>query len=121
MMAALASWMLLGRLEVSNPTLGQGMTLETVAAAVIGGVMLGGGKGTIWGAFSGVLLLSVVNNGLNLMEVDPFWVTGVRGLIILAALLIEAQKVRFKVQMGDGTKPTNNHSGHPSGISTIYE
>jgi len=96
LMAALASWMLLGRLEVSNPTLGVGMTLETVAASVIGGVALTGGTGTIWGAFSGVLLLSVINNGLNLMEVDPFWVNGVRGLIILLALLIEAQKVRIK-------------------------
>lgn len=97
-MAALASWMLLGRLEVSNPTLGVGMTLETVAASVIGGVALTGGTGTIWGAFSGVLLLSVINNGLNLMAIDPFWVNGVRGLIILIALLIEAQKVRVKIK-----------------------
>ncbi len=96
LMAGLAGWMLLGKLEVSVPNLGTGMTLETVAAAVIGGVALSGGSGTIWGALAGVLLLSVVDNGLNLMEVDPFWVNGVRGLIILVALLIEAQKVRFK-------------------------
>ena len=94
-LAALASWMLLGRLEVSVPNLAVGMTLETVAAAVIGGVVLGGGVGTIWGAFSGVLLLSIIDNGLNLMDVDPFWVNGIRGLIILIALLIDAQKVRF--------------------------
>jgi ribose/xylose/arabinose/galactoside ABC-type transport system permease subunit len=98
-MAALASWMLLGRLEVSVPTLGVGMTLETVAAAVIGGVALSGGIGTIWGAFAGVLLLSVIDNGLNLMDVDPFWVNGVRGLIILVALFIEAQKVRVQPRL----------------------
>jgi ribose/xylose/arabinose/galactoside ABC-type transport system permease subunit len=98
MMAALAGWMLLGKLEVSVSTLGTGMTLETVAAAVIGGVALTGGTGTIWGAFSGVLLLSVVDNGLNLMDVDPFWVNGIRGLIILVALFIDAQKVRVKPQ-----------------------
>lgn len=97
-MAGLASWMLLGRLEVSVPTLGVGMTLETVAAAVIGGVALSGGSGSIIGAFSGVLLLSVVDTGLNLMEVDPFWVTGVRGLIILVALLLEVQKTRIRVR-----------------------
>ncbi len=97
-MAGLASWMLLGRLEVSVPTLGVGMTLETVAASVIGGVALAGGSGSIIGAFSGVLLLSVVNNGLNLMEVDPFWVTGVRGLIILIALFLEVQKSRIRVR-----------------------
>jgi ribose/xylose/arabinose/galactoside ABC-type transport system permease subunit len=73
------------------------MTLETVAAAVIGGVALTGGSGSIWGAFSGVMLLSVIDNGLNLMDVDPFWVNGIRGLIILLALLIDAQKVRFKL------------------------
>jgi len=99
-MAAIASWMLLGRLEVSVPNLGVGMTLETVAASVIGGVALAGGAGTIWGAFSGVLLLSIIDNGLNLMAVDPFWVNGIRGLIILIALLIEAQKVRFRPQVG---------------------
>jgi ribose/xylose/arabinose/galactoside ABC-type transport system permease subunit len=91
--------MLLGRLEVSVPTLGTGMTLETVASAVIGGVALTGGIGTIWGAFSGVLLLSVVDNGLNLMDVDPFWINGIRGLIILVALFIDAQKVRYRPQV----------------------
>jgi len=70
---------------------------------VIGGVALSGGTGTIWGAFSGVLLLSVIDNGLNLMDVDPFWINGVRGFIILIALLVEAQKVRFKLGLG---KPT---------------
>jgi ribose/xylose/arabinose/galactoside ABC-type transport system permease subunit len=98
-LAALAGWMLLGKLEVSSSTLGTGMTLETVASAVIGGVALTGGVGTIWGAFSGVLLLSVVDNGLNLMAVDPFWVNGIRGLIILIALFIDAQKVRYKPQV----------------------
>jgi ribose/xylose/arabinose/galactoside ABC-type transport system permease subunit len=99
LLAALAGWMLLGKLEVSVSTLGTGMTLETVAAAVIGGVALTGGVGTIWGAFSGVLLLSVVANGMNLMDVDPFWVNGIRGLIILVALFIDAQKVRYKPQV----------------------
>ncbi|MCE7988121.1 MAG: hypothetical protein DYG89_43715 [Caldilinea sp. CFX5] len=58
--------MLLSKLAVSAPNLGAGMTLETVAASVIGGVALTGGVGSIWGACSGVLLLSVVDNGLNL-------------------------------------------------------
>jgi ribose/xylose/arabinose/galactoside ABC-type transport system permease subunit len=95
-MAAFAGWMLLGRLETSISTLGQGMTLETVAASVIGGVSLKGGLGSVGGAFAGVMLLSIIDNGLNLMEVDPFWVQGIRGMIILLALLIEAQKFRYK-------------------------
>jgi ribose/xylose/arabinose/galactoside ABC-type transport system permease subunit len=102
-LAALAGWMMLGKLEVSVSTLGTGMTLETVASAVIGGVAMTGGVGTVWGAFSGVLLLSVVDNGLNLMDVDPFWINGIRGLIILIALFIDAQKVRVKPQAVRGT------------------
>jgi len=95
-MGAFAGWMLLGRLETSISTLGKGMTLETVAASVIGGVSLRGGLGSVGGAFAGVILLSLIDNALNLIDIDPFWVQGIRGLIILAALLIEAQKFRYK-------------------------
>ncbi|HSM23793.1 MAG TPA: ABC transporter permease [Anaerolineaceae bacterium] len=94
--AALASWMLLGRVGEATIFLGSGMTLETVAAAVIGGIALSGGYGTIGGVLGGVLLLAVVDNGLNLMTMDPNAVRGVRGLIILIALIIEAQKFRYK-------------------------
>ena len=95
-MGAFAGWMLLGRLETSISTLGKGMTLETVAASVIGGVSLRGGMGSVGGAFAGVILLSLIDNALNLIDIDPFWVQGIRGLIILVALLIEAQKFRYK-------------------------
>lgn len=95
-LAGFAGWMLLGRLETSVSTLGQGMTLETVAAAVIGGVSLKGGIGSVGGAFAGVLLLAVIGNALNIMDVNPFAVSAIRGLIILLALLLEAQKFRYK-------------------------
>jgi len=95
LMAALAAWMLLGRLETTTSTLGRGLTLETVAAAVIGGVALTGGVGTIKGVLGGVLVLSVIDNGLNLMDVNPFLIQGVRGLIILVALLVDAQKIHY--------------------------
>jgi ribose/xylose/arabinose/galactoside ABC-type transport system permease subunit len=95
-MAAIAAWMLLGRIGESTLFLGAGFTLETVAAAVIGGVALSGGHGKIVGAFAGVMLLSVVDNGLNLMSMDASAVKLVRGLILLAALIIDAQKHRYK-------------------------
>jgi ribose/xylose/arabinose/galactoside ABC-type transport system permease subunit len=95
-LAAFAGWMLLGKLEASVPTLGVGLTLDVVAAAVIGGVSLAGGEGSILGAFAGVLLLAMVNNALNLVNVNPLWVNAVRGLIILVALIIDAQKSRYK-------------------------
>jgi len=99
-LAALAGWMLLGRLEASVPNLGVGITLNVVAAAVIGGVSLKGGEGSIIGAFAGVLFLAMVNNALNLMNVDPLWVNAVRGLIILVALVIDAQKSRYRGRAG---------------------
>lgn len=98
-LAAFAGWMLLGRLETSISTLGEGMTLETVAASVIGGVSLRGGLGSVGGAFAGVMLLSVIDNALNLMDVNPFWVQAIRGFIILIALLVEAQKFRYKTKV----------------------
>ena len=95
-LAAVAGWMLLGRIGESTTQLGAGLTLETVGASVIGGVALSGGYGSVGGALAGVMLLSVIDNGLNLMEVDPFWVNGIRGFIILVALAIESQKFRYK-------------------------
>lgn len=95
-LAATAGWMLLGRIGESTTQLGAGLTLETVAASVIGGVALSGGFGTVGGALAGVMLLSVIDNGLNLMEVDPFWVNGIRGFIIMVALAIDSQKFRYK-------------------------
>ncbi|MAC43123.1 MAG: hypothetical protein CL913_04015 [Deltaproteobacteria bacterium] len=69
--------------------------MNVVAAAVIGGVSLKGGEGSLIGALAGVLLLAIINSALNLMNVDPYWVNAVRGFIILLALIIDAQKQRF--------------------------
>ncbi len=119
LLAAVAGWMLLGRIEASNPDLGVGMTLETVAAAVIGGVALSGGSGTIVGAFAGVLLLSVIADGMNLINVNPFWVDGVRGFIILLALLLEAQKVRIKIRTAKPQAPTTAEAIAPPPPATV--
>ncbi len=96
---AIAGWMLLGRVGQATTKIGLGMTLETVAAAVIGGIALSGGSGSVGGALGGVLLLSVIDDGLNLMHVNAFWIQGVRGFIILLALFIESQKFRYKPRM----------------------
>ena len=113
-LAAVAAWMLLGRIGEATDATGVGLTLQTVAAAVIGGIALQGGYGSIWGAFAGVMLISIVDNGLNLMEVNPFWVNGIRGFIILLALFIDAQKFRYKPKTKQtvlDTTSTNTISG----------
>lgn len=95
-LAAFAGWMLAGRLGVVVAGLGEGMIFEVFAAAVIGGISLQGGRGTMIGAFGGVILLSAIDSGLNLMRVSSFWIQTGRGLVILAAMFIDAQKVRYK-------------------------
>jgi ribose/xylose/arabinose/galactoside ABC-type transport system permease subunit len=102
-LAALAGWMLAARLTNVPNTMGQGMIFEVMAAAVIGGISLQGGRGTMLGAFGGVLLLSAVNAGLNLLDVSQFWVEAIRGLIILVAMVIDAQKVRYTMPVEDTT------------------
>ncbi len=95
LLAALAGWMLSARLTNAASNMGEGMVFEVFAAAVIGGVSLKGGQGSIIGALGGVLLLATINAGLNLMDVSVYWVQAIRGMIILLAMLIDAQKVRY--------------------------
>jgi ribose/xylose/arabinose/galactoside ABC-type transport system permease subunit len=73
-----------------------------MAAAVIGGISLQGGRGTMLGALGGVLLLSTIDRGLNLMNVNVFWVKVIQGLIIMLAMFIDAQRVRFRVYEAKG-------------------
>jgi len=94
LLAAFAGWMLSARLTNAMSSMGKGMIFEVFAAAVIGGVSLKGGQGSLLGALGGVLLLTTIGAGLNLMDVSVYWVQAIRGMIILVAMIIEAQKVR---------------------------
>jgi ribose/xylose/arabinose/galactoside ABC-type transport system permease subunit len=105
-LAALAGLMLAGRLGVVVAGLGEGMIFEVFAAAVIGGISLQGGRGTMIGALGGVLLLSAIDSGLNLMRVSSFWIQTVRGLVILVAMFIDAQKVYYRAPVTTSTRVT---------------
>lgn len=87
-LAALAGLMLTGRLASVLSGQGQNMIFTVFAAAVIGGIRLGGGKGSMVGALSGVLLLGVVANILTLSQIEAYWINAAFGGIILAALII---------------------------------
>ena len=95
-LAAVAGWMLAGRVVSIQVNLGEGYIFTVMAAAVIGGISLQGGRGTMLGALGGVLLLSVIDRGLNLMHLSVFWVKVTQGLIILLAMFIDAQRVRIR-------------------------
>ena len=95
-LAALGGMMLAGRVASVQVNLGQGFIFTIFAAAVIGGVSLQGGRGTMLGVLGGVLLLSTIDRGLNLMRVEVFWIQVIQGLIILLAMFIDAQRSRIR-------------------------
>ncbi|WP_368498394.1 ABC transporter permease [Herbiconiux sp. A18JL235] len=87
MLAALAGLMLTSRIASVTANQGDGMIFTVFAAAVIGGISLDGGRGTMVGAATGVLLLGIIQNILTLTNVPSFWISAIYGLIILAALV----------------------------------
>lgn len=83
----IAGLLIASRLNSAQPALGHGYELEAIAAVVIGGTSLAGGRGTILGTLIGALIMSVLTNGLRVMSVAPEWQTAVvTGAIIVAAV-----------------------------------
>jgi ribose/xylose/arabinose/galactoside ABC-type transport system permease subunit len=97
LLAAFAGLILAGRLDSVTTNLGQGMVFTVFAAAVVGGVSLQGGRGSMIGALGGLLLLSVIDTGLDLMQVSSFWVQAITGFMILVAVFIDSLRARFGV------------------------
>ncbi|MBZ9662500.1 ABC transporter permease [Mesorhizobium sp. ESP-6-4] len=88
LLAGLAGVLMTGRLDSTVTTQGQGIIFSAFAAAVIGGVSLGGGRGTIVGVISGVLLIGVINNLLTLAQVPSFYVQASTGAVIIVAAVL---------------------------------
>lgn len=88
-MSAFAGIILTSRLSSSQPTAGVGFELDAIAAVVIGGTSLAGGRGRIFGTLIGVLIIGVINNGLNIMGVSAFYQQFIKGLIILIAVVLD--------------------------------
>lgn len=87
-LAAIGGLVLTGYVGAINANQGDGMIFTVFAAAVIGGISLDGGRGTMFGALTGVLLLAVVENLLTLAQVPSFWIQAVYGAIILVSLML---------------------------------
>jgi simple sugar transport system permease protein len=88
LLAALGGLLITGRLASVAANQGSGAIFTVFAAAVIGGVSLNGGKGTVVGAFTGILLLYTIQNVLTLGGVPPQWIDALNGGIILVALIV---------------------------------
>lgn len=88
LLAALAGLMLTSRIASVTADQGSGLIFTVFAAAVIGGISLNGGSGSMLGAFTGVILLGIIQNILVLSAVPSFWINAIYGLIIVVALII---------------------------------
>jgi ribose transport system permease protein len=85
-LAALAAAFMAGRIRAVDPTSGTGLELDSIAAVVIGGASLFGGRGSMVGTFFGVIIMVCIRNGLNLLGIDPYWQGTAVGCIIVAAV-----------------------------------
>jgi len=91
-MASLAGLILLSRLGSAQPTLGVGYELDAIAAVALGGTSMSGGRGRIYGTLIGVLIIAVLNNGLNILGVSSYYQDVIKGLVILAAVLSDRKR-----------------------------
>jgi ribose/xylose/arabinose/galactoside ABC-type transport system permease subunit len=84
-----AAIIMTGRAASAQPSAGQGMEMDAIAAVVIGGTPLSGGKGKVLGTVFGCLIVGVINNFLNLSRVDSNWQQIAKGALILVAVLLD--------------------------------
>jgi ribose transport system permease protein len=91
-LAALAGMILTSRLNSAQPTAGTSYELDAIAAVVLGGTSLSGGRGWIFGTFVGALIIGVLNNGLNLLNVSSFYQQVIKGAVILLAVILDRRK-----------------------------
>lgn len=89
-LCAVAVTLIAAQIGSIDPLAGNGMELDAIAAVVIGGASLFGGRGSIVGTLFGVLIMVMIRNGMNLLGVSPFWQGTAIGTIIIAAVLLES-------------------------------
>ena len=93
-MAAVSGILLVSRLGSGNATAANGLEFDVIAAVVVGGTALSGGRGSMLGTLLGVLVITLIGNGLVLLGINPFFQQVVRGLIIVIAVLANIQAIK---------------------------
>ena len=97
LLAATAGLLAAGRQSSISNTLGNGFAIMSIAGAILGGVSLSGGKGTVYGLLGGALLLSLFDNFLNLLAVNVYLINIIKGALIMFAIILDAVKKKARV------------------------
>ena len=91
-LAALAGLMMCSRVNSAQPTFGDGYELDAIAATALGGTSMSGGRGKITGTIAGVLIIAVLNNGMNIMNISSYYQQVVKAVVILVAVLSDRKR-----------------------------
>ena len=91
--------------------MGAGLIFSVHAAAIIGGMSIYGGRGNVLGAFGGVLLWAILDNGLIIMGVSPFWIEVSRGALLLFAIGVDALRVNYQRRAAIRVALADTHIG----------
>lgn len=93
-LTGLAAMMNLAQSPQVDPKSGTGLELKTIAAVVVGGVAISGGRGTLWGVFVGLLLLACINPALTHLRIEAYWEKAIQGAVILLAVVADGWRNR---------------------------
>lgn len=97
--AALVGLIITSELRAAFPATGESFELNAIAAAVLGGTSLAGGRGTIGGSIIGAFVIGILSDGLVMMGVSSFWQTVIKGLVIIAAVVVDQAQQRLQARV----------------------
>jgi len=92
LMASVSGLILVSRLGSAQPIMGIGLELDAIAAVALGGTSLSGGRGKLYGTMAGVLIITILSNGMNIMGVSSYYQTVITGIVILLAVLADRNR-----------------------------
>lgn len=104
-LTALAALILTGRMNSGQPSAGTGFEMSVISAVVLGGVSLNGGRGNVLGVLIGAFILSVLANGMVLMDINTFYQDVIRGVILVLAVFLDARRTESEKRKLLAKKP----------------
>jgi erythritol transport system permease protein len=115
--AALVGMIIASQLEAAHPATGESFELNAIAAVVLGGTSLMGGRGSIGGSLIGAFVIGVLADGLVMMGVSEFWQIVIKGVVIVLAVTVDQLQVRVQTRMMPALLRSRSSVGKGSGVT----